>query len=105
MEFITIECSNLRPHKAHEWREGFLWHRKRKCGGYPDTTKKEWLQKNHRHYMVYMPVHSDQIIMVWRCSVPGCSEAQSKFRSAFRFETLGVNKVKRPTVIYKKQML
>ncbi|WGH21760.1 hypothetical protein SEA_INKED_77 [Arthrobacter phage Inked] len=33
MEIVTIECSNLKPHAKHQWREGFLWLRKRTCDG------------------------------------------------------------------------
>ncbi|ASD52291.1 hypothetical protein QCN32_gp71 [Arthrobacter phage Niktson] len=105
MEFITIECSNRRPHAPHTWREGFLWHRKRECGGVPNITKTEWLRKNHRHYMVYQPVHSNGLIMVWMCSVPGCIQEHTKFRSVFMFETLGLNKIERPTVIITKQKI
>jgi len=35
-----------KPHKEHEWREGFLWHRKVRCPGVPFTEKDAWLAAN-----------------------------------------------------------
>lgn len=37
--FLIIDCYNFKPHQPHEWREGFLWLRKRKCGGVPERRK------------------------------------------------------------------
>lgn len=42
MEYITVECMNMNPHKAHSWREGFLWHRKRECKGVPKYVLHNW---------------------------------------------------------------
>lgn len=45
MEYITVECMNMNPHKAHSWREGFLWLRKRECGGVPKFVLHNWDEK------------------------------------------------------------
>jgi hypothetical protein len=78
MEFITVECMNPNAHEAHTWREGFLWHRKRECGGVP----------THRHRFRFVKVHSDQVIMVWRCSKNRCKESKAMMRETFMVQTL-----------------
>ncbi|ALY09043.1 hypothetical protein GORDON_68 [Arthrobacter phage Gordon] len=103
MEFITIECSNLRPHKAHEWREGFLWHRKRTCKGYMERT--DWLRKNHRHKLIFREKSSDVFLMHWTCDVPGCLYSHTLLRRDFNWQTVGLPKIeaRARTVIYKKK--
>lgn len=49
---ITHLCNtNGFPHEAHEWREGFLWFRKRKCDGLKSKLV-EWFEpKPHKHML------------------------------------------------------
>ncbi|QFG13681.1 hypothetical protein PBI_SHEPARD_76 [Arthrobacter phage Shepard] len=123
MDYITIECMNRKPHKAHSWREGFLWHRKRECGGYQKIEKPDWLDTMittycqadveattalymelfHRHDFRYAPEESDRVTMTWECR--SCFVRHQKFRSVYHIETLWRGIGKGPTVTYKKQKI
>ncbi|QFG08747.1 hypothetical protein PBI_INGRID_77 [Arthrobacter phage Ingrid] len=74
MEIITVECMNPRPHKAHSWREGFLWHRKRECGGVPQRHKHKYVLQNHMTFI-------DPLKLVWHCD---CGKFCSMYREEFR---------------------
>jgi hypothetical protein len=80
MEFITVECMNPRPHAAHSWREGFLWYRKRECGGVPKF--------RHRHFYKLHKDWSDIAVMTWCCTWPGCTKRYLMMRSAYQTQTL-----------------
>lgn len=81
---LTIEsCLNEEQHKPHAFRPAiFGLGRKVQCPGIKKTT--------HRHHFRFAPVHSDDIIMTWRCKKPGCRTSQCVLRSSFNHETLGV---------------
>lgn len=72
MEFITVECMNTKPHAPHTWREGFMWHRKRECGGVPERHK-------HRFILQYM-AFIDPRKLVWHCE---CGRFISTYRTHF----------------------
>jgi hypothetical protein len=99
-KIIYIECMNFKPHDPHTWREGFLWHSKKTCGGVP-----EWVQtpdeETHRHYFGVRPEQCDAITIVWECLDPFCDEVYEKFRMFYNWETL----TNRRQVIYKKQKI
>jgi hypothetical protein len=116
MELITVECMNPKPHEAHTWREGFLWHRKRECGGVPrkadpfDNMLSAYCEadvrytaalyetlfttEEHRHHFRFAPVHSDGVIMVWRCKISGCRESYTRFRSLWNYQTRAGSKLR-----------
>lgn len=113
MEIITVECMNMKPHDAHTWREGFLWHRKRVCGGVPRTVDWDGFTPNerreamgyvkadvestaalfshfkgeHRHHFKFNPEEADNVIMAWKCDVPDCEKEAFRFRSVFNHQT------------------
>ncbi|UYL88265.1 hypothetical protein SEA_LILHUDDY_76 [Arthrobacter phage LilHuddy] len=121
MDYITIECMNRKPHEAHSWREGFLWHRKRECGGVPkkvdhignllidyckadvEATTALYMELFHRHDFRYAPEESDRVTMTWECR--SCFARYQKFRSVYRIETLWRGIGNGPTVTYKKQKI
>jgi hypothetical protein len=123
MEIITIECMNTKPHDPHTWREGFLWHRKRECGGVPQKVDRfgdmitayceadirytaamyETIieTEGHRHYFGFCPDRSDDIVMLWECLDPFCDGVYEKFRMFYNWETL----TNKRQVVYKKQKI
>lgn len=110
MEFITVECMNTKPHAPHTWREGFMWHRKRECGGVPQKFDRfaeeistyceadirytealyetHFTKEEHRHYYGFCAEKSDRIYLVWECLDPFCKDRFTRFRSVYRYETL-----------------
>lgn len=116
MVIVTVECADPRPHDPHTWREGFLWHRKRICGGTPRVIDEsamtpnerramlgyceadveataqvfEWLfrvEPEHRHYYGFSAEKSDPVLMVWECMDPFCDHEYTRFRSLFNYQT------------------
>jgi hypothetical protein len=69
-------------HNSHEWREGFLWHRKVSCPGYRIVAKSDWGKANpaitnnrvlaetistpHKHSMYFEDVSFGRLI--FKCS-------------------------------------
>jgi hypothetical protein len=79
---VFVECMSFKPHKAHSWREGFLWYRKRHCGGRPKTEAEIWIWRAanpnlgvklnewlppHKHSFKFKGVWSDTQVMEWWC--------------------------------------
>jgi hypothetical protein len=83
---LTIEsCLNEEPHKPHTFRPAiFGLGRKVQCEGISNN-----YLLSHRHKFRFAPVHSDYIVMTWRCKVSGCRESMCVLRSAYNFETIG----------------
>lgn len=113
MEIVTIECMNFMPHYPHEWREGFLWLRKRKCEGVPPSTSRKLCvnvtrvvpDPPHRHYLGFCPEKSNGIMMTWVCLDPFCNAEYFKFRLVYVCQTLNIIPKDGRTVIYKKQKI
>ncbi|QGZ17279.1 hypothetical protein SEA_GIANTSBANE_75 [Arthrobacter phage Giantsbane] len=106
MVYFTVECGDPKPHKAHSWREGFLWHRKRECGGCPE--KSDWLSDivvayseadvamttalyerlYHRHKFV-LNGDTNSAYLVWHCEKEFCD---TKFVQArYHYVTQTIN--------------
>lgn len=80
MEFVTVECMNLNPHDAHSWREGFLWYRKRECGGVPLDFYLKRITKHKHNFKVMTPVHDHTSGISFVCFKPGCKVQVSLYR-------------------------
>lgn len=83
-----------------------MWHRKRVCGGVPEWFNEFRIPEHRHHYKFLEGNQSDEILMVWRCDVPGCNKIYTRFRSLFNYQT----RVRRTladgySVAYKKQRI
>jgi len=83
---INVECMSVTPHKPHSWREGFLWYRKRVCGGVPMMAELEQIPVNyHKHAFKYKPFCDNLYLnpnrIVWICN--GCGHIVSAEKEKF----------------------
>lgn len=72
---VFTACDNAKPHKPHSWCEGFLWVRRRNCGGI------------HKHFYKFIPEKSDKRFMHFDCD--GCPETAYGSREAYRKLLMG----------------
>lgn len=64
------------PHSAHEWREGFLWLKRKSCPGIPDRTKSD--QEVIKDVLIKAGLDSpyEPEDRIFPCSVERCEECK-----------------------------
>jgi hypothetical protein len=96
---VFVECMSFKPHEAHSWREGFLWHRKRHCGGRPMTQAEYWRAANpalggrvkneflpphkHRMFLSRWWSNSESLVFICDSHTVGCKYEYRVTREAY----------------------
>ena len=106
MVYFTVECGNPNPHKAHSWREGFLWHRKRKCDGCPEKSGFEEFMADyakadvemtsalyeklyHKHHFKGVGSDGPEYIISFVCDKGGCNAKVRMYRKDYADMLMG----------------
>ncbi|ASR83378.1 hypothetical protein SEA_CATERPILLAR_70 [Arthrobacter phage Caterpillar] len=77
LAIIRVECCNPLPHDPHTWREGFLWHRRRVCGGVAEWFRKFEPRPQHRHF--FQLLEASNAYLTWECEECPTTFVQARF--------------------------
>lgn len=85
-------CTASYPHGAHEWREGFLWRKRRICHGVPPVGYDHVgnpILPVHKH--LYRLSSSDYYMLTFECN---CGYVMDMWRDEYRRKVLTNPKVR-----------